>query len=103
IAFSVINACSPNTFHPNPERMRPTNGLIAIMQLPVADGDHQAEYFHLLLSILDELRTNLDADLCDIKRNLIKNKKLYEMQKDIESFEQSCVALIQNDYQRHHT
>lgn len=103
IAFSVINIRPPNTFVPNPEEMPPTNGLIAIMQLPVADGDNQTEYFHLLLSVLDELRTNLDAELCDVNRQLMKNKTLYQMQKEVESFEQSYAALIQNDYQRSHT
>lgn len=103
IAFSIINMRSPNTFNPNPEQMSPTNGLAAIMQLPIGDGDNQSQYFHLLLSVIDELRANLDADLCDINRNLMKNKKLYEMQKDVERFEQSYAALIQNDYQRNNT
>lgn len=103
IAFSVINRQSSNTFDPNPETMKPTNGLIAIMQLPVADGDHQSEYFHLLLSLLDELCNNLDADLCDLNNNLIRDKKLYDIQKSIESFEQSYLAFIQNDYQRSHS
>lgn len=99
IAFSIINIRSPYKFNQNPQAMHPTNGLMAVMQLPVADGDHQVEYFHLLLSVLDELRTNLDADLCDTNRNPLKNQSLYEMQKDIELFEQSYTAKIQHDYQ----
>lgn len=99
IAFSIINIRRPSTFDQNPQTMRPTNGLMAVMQLPIADGDQQTEYFHLLLSVLDELRTNLDALLCDSKRHPLKNSKLYAMQKDIEAFEHSYAALIQNDYQ----
>ena len=102
IAFSVINMRTPNAF-PDPESMRPTNGLVAIMQLPIGDGDNQVKYFHLLLSVLDEIQENLEAELCDLNRNLMKNKKLYEIQKDIENFEQSYAALIQNDYQRNHS
>lgn len=102
IAFSVINGRPPNTFHSEPDKMLPTGVLIAIMQLPVADGDHQVNHFHRLLSVLDELCTSLDADLCDVHKNLIKNKKLYEMQKEIETFEQSYTALIQNDYRQSH-
>lgn len=98
IAFSVINSRAPYKFNQNPQYMRPTNGLLAVMQLPIADGDNQVGYFHLLLSILDELRTNLDAELCDMNRNPLKNQKLYDMQKDIELFEQSYTAKIQHDY-----
>lgn len=100
IAFSVINIRRPNTFDPNPQVMHPTNGLMAVMQLPIADGDNQTEYFHLLLSILDELRGNLDGLLCDVNRQPLKNSKLYAMQKEIELFEQHYSAAIQNDYQR---
>lgn len=102
IAFSVINGRAPNTFHSEPDKMPPTGALIAIMQLPIGDGDNQVKHFHLLLSVLDELCTSLDADLCDVHKNLIKNKKLYEMQKEIETFEQSYTALIQNDYRQSH-
>lgn len=99
IAFSIINSRSPYQFSQNPQHMRPTNGLMAIMQLPISDGDNQVDYFHLLLSVLDELRTNLDAELCDANRNPLKNHKLYDMQKDIELFEQSYTNTIQHDYQ----
>lgn len=102
VAFSVINIRPPHTFHADPEKLQPTNGLVAIMQLPVADGDNQVQYFHLLLSVLSDLCSSLDADLCDIHKNLMINRKLYEIQKDIETFEQSYTALIQNDYQRNH-
>ncbi|PID64495.1 MAG: hypothetical protein CR963_00525 [Gammaproteobacteria bacterium] len=98
IAFSIINSRSPYKFSQNPQQMHPTNGLMAVMQLPVADGDHQVEYFHLLLSVLDELRTNLDAELCDVNRNPLKNHNLYEIQKDIELFEQTYTATLQHDY-----
>lgn len=100
IAFSVINMRKPHTFMVSPEHMPPTNGVIAIMQLPIADGDQQSEYFHLLLSVLDDLRSELDAELCDLNRNLVNNNKLYELQKEVESFEQSYLTLIQNDYQQ---
>lgn len=99
IAFSVINIRSPYNFNPNPQEMPPTKGLVALMQLPVADGDNQTDYFHLLLSVLDELRTNLDAELCDDNSRQLNNKQLYEMQKDIELFEQSYLNKIQHDYQ----
>ncbi len=103
IAFSIINGRPPNTFESDPKKMSPTSTLIAVMQLPVGDGDNQVQYFHLLRSVLDELCNKLDADLCDIHKNLIKDKKFYEMQKEIETFEQSYTALIQNDYrQKHH-
>ncbi|PID64923.1 MAG: hypothetical protein CR977_02755 [Gammaproteobacteria bacterium] len=98
IAFSIINSRSPYTFSQNPQQMHPTNGLMAVMQLPVADGDNQVEYFHLLLSVLDELRTNLDAELCDVNRNPLKNHNLYDIQKDIELFEQTYTATLQHDY-----
>lgn len=100
IGFSIIDVRQPHFFPKNPQEMRPTNGLIAIMQLPVADGDHQVEYFHLLLSVLDELRANLEAELCDNKRRPLKNQQLFAMQKEIEQFEQSYTNKIQHDYQR---
>lgn len=102
IAFSVINIRSPYKFSPNPREMHPTNGLVAVMQLPIADGDHQVDYFHLMLSVLDELRTNLNAELCDSNRIRLQNRQLYEMQKDIEKFELSYTTKIQNDYQHRH-
>ncbi len=98
IAFSVINHRAPFIFSADPEQMYPTNGLSAVMQLPVADGDHQVEYFHLLLSVLDEMRTHLEAELCDHKRSQLKNHQLYNMQKDIELFEQNYINMIQNGY-----
>lgn len=100
IAFSIINIRPPHAFSPTPQEMPPTNGLIAIMQLPVADGDHQVEQFHLMLSALDELRANLDAELCDSRRKPLKNHQLYDMQKEIELFEQSYTSKIQHDYQQ---
>lgn len=98
LVFSVANYRKPYRFSQNPQEMHPTNGLMAIMQLPIGDGDQQVGYFHLLLSVLDELRTNLDAELCNVNRRLLQNSQLYELQKDIETFEQSYAAMIQNDY-----
>lgn len=101
IAFSIIDIRKPHYFPEDPQAMRSTNGLVAIMQLPIADGDGQVNYFHLLLSVLDELRTNLDAELCDRRRNPLKSQHLYAMQKEIELFEQSYTSKIQHDYQTH--
>lgn len=98
-AFSVINIRSPYKFSPNPHEMPSTNGLVAVMQLPVADGDYQIGHFHLLLSVLDELRTNLDAELCNQNRRPLNNKQLLEIQKNVEAFEQSYTNKIQHDYQ----
>ncbi len=98
IAFSIIDIRKPHYFPEDPQAMRSTNGLVAIMQLPIADGDGQVNYFHLLLSVLDE---NLDAELCDRRRNPLKSQHLYAMQKEIELFEQSYTSKIQHDYQTH--
>ncbi|MBS9777454.1 MAG: hypothetical protein KGV50_01705 [Gammaproteobacteria bacterium] len=100
IAFSIINMRPPNTFNKEPESLPKTNGIIAVMQLPIGDGDNQIQYFNLLISILDELKATLNGELCDLNRNLLKNKTLYKVQKEIEAFEQSYTAIIQNDYQR---
>ncbi len=102
IAFSIINGRSPNTFAADPKKMSPTSVLIAVMQLPVGDGDSQVQYFHLLRSVLDEVCTSLGADLCDVYKNLVNDKRLYDMQKEIEDFEQKYTALIQNDYRQKH-
>lgn len=98
IAFSVINQRRPYRFSYNPQEMASTNGLMAVMQLPIADGDQQVDYFHLLLSVLDELRNNLDAELCNANRRPLQNNQLYALQKDIETFEQNYAAAIQNAY-----
>lgn len=100
LVFSVANHRKPYQFKKNPQEMPPTNGLMAVMQLPIGDGDQQTKYFHLLLSILDELRTNLDAQLCSASRQPLQNSQLYQLQKDIETFEQNYATMIQNDYQR---
>ncbi|MPV86449.1 cell division protein ZipA C-terminal FtsZ-binding domain-containing protein [Ostreibacterium oceani] len=102
IAFTIINTKPPYTFDENPAAMRPTDGVKAVMQLPILDGYRQSEYFYLMLSVLDELRENLGAQLCDENRNLLKNQKLHEIQQAIESFEMSCAAMLQNDYQQRH-
>ncbi len=99
IAFTVINIRAPYVFSTDPKQMSPTNGLVAIMQLPVADGDHQVDYFHLLLSVLDELHTLLDAELCDYNQKLLNNHQLYDMQRHVEYFEQNYNNTIQYDYQ----
>lgn len=98
IAFSMLNIRHPGTFEVDPNQLKPTNGVLVVMQLPLLDGYNQSKYFHLLLSILEELRVGLDAILCDAHRKSLKNDMLYEMQNDIELFEQQYAALIQNDY-----
>lgn len=100
VVFSVVNHKKPHRFSQDPKAMYPTNGLMAVMQLPIGDGDQQVGYFHLLLSVLDELRSNLDAELCTINRRLLQNSQLYELQQEIETFEQSYASMIQNDYHR---
>ncbi|PIE46100.1 MAG: hypothetical protein CSA45_00825 [Gammaproteobacteria bacterium] len=99
IAFRIVNIKKPYTFDKNPQNMRSTNGIVAVMDFPVGDGDNQVAYFHLLLSVLDEICTNLNATLCDMNRNPIRDQKLYAIQEEIESFEQNYLSLIQNDYQ----
>lgn len=100
VAFSLINIRQPYTFDITEKNTRLTSGLRAVLKLPVADGDQQTSYFHLLLSVMEELGTHLNADLCDANRHPMKDSKLYDMQKEIESFEQSYATLIQNGYQR---
>ncbi len=102
IAFSIINGRPPNTFDSDPKTMHPTSVLIAVMQLPIGDGDHQVQHFHLLRSVLTELCAKLNADLCDVHKNLMKDKKFFEIQKEIETFEQRYTSLIQNDYRQQH-
>lgn len=102
IAFKVVNIKRPHTFDGTPEKMRPTNGLMAVMNLPVGDGDKQLSYFQLMLSVLDEVRERLGAELCDLNRIPLRNSKLYDIQKEIEQFEQTYQTLIQNDYRRNH-
>lgn len=102
IAFRIVNIRRPHTFDGHPEEMRPTNGLMAVMELPVADGDNQLSYFQLMLSVLDELCERLGAELCNVNRVPLKNKTLYKIKKAIEQFEQSYQTLIQNDYRRNH-
>ncbi len=102
IAFSIINGRPPNTFSSDPKTMPPTSVLIAVMQLPIGDGDNQVQHFLLLRSVLDEACAQLDADLCDIHKNLMNDKKFFALQKEVETFEQSYTALIQNDYRQHH-
>ncbi len=100
IAFSIINIRRPGTFEADPAQLRQTNGVLAAMQLPLQDGHNQTQYFHLLLSVLEELRVGLDALLCDSVRKPIKNDKLYELQGEIERFEQQYCTLIQNEYRQ---
>lgn len=98
VAFSILNIRHPGVFAADPNQMRPTNGVLAVMQLPLADGYNQVKYFHLLLSILEELRMGLDAILSDGHRKALRNNMLYDIQNEIERFEQQYSALIQNDY-----
>ncbi len=100
IAFRVVNMRRPHTFDKDPSKTVLTNGLLVLMDLPLGNGDNQVDYFHLLLSVLDELHTKLDATLCDENRKPLNNKRLYEIQRDIELFEQKYTNIIQNDYQR---
>lgn len=102
VAFSLINVRKPYIFDIAEKNTRFTSGLRAVLKLPVADGDQQSNYFHLLLSVLEELGSHLDAELCDANRHPMKDNKLYEIQKEIESFEQSYATLIQNGYQQNH-
>lgn len=101
VAFSLLSIRKPYTFDINEQNSRLTSGVRAVLNLPVADGDQQNSYFHLLLSVMEELGAGLEADLCDANRNPMKDTKLYEIQKEIDSFEQSYTTLIQNGYQRH--
>lgn len=100
VAFSLINIRHPYTFNVVEKNRHTTNGLRAILKLPIADGDQQTKYFHLLLSVMEELASRLNAEICDANRHPMKDSKLYEMQKEIESFEQSYASLIQNGYQQ---
>ncbi len=100
VAFSVINIRPPYIFSQDPYEMPPTNGLVAVMQLPVADGDDQVNYFHLLLSVVDKLRANLEGELCDAHRHPLSNQQLYQMQKEIDAFELEYINALQHVYQR---
>lgn|GEM_PF-4574274 len=100
LLFRVVNSRQPHIFADSDKNVRPTNGLLVVMDFPVADGDQQVAYFNLLLSIVDEMREKLNAELCDINRSMLKNVALYQMKKEIEQFEQHYQAVIQHDYQR---
>ncbi len=102
IAFSVANYNKPHAFNKDYSKVRPTSGVLAILSLPVLDGTNQSKYFHLFLSVLEELKDMLGLEICTRSKKPINDQIIYDLKKQVNKFEDNYTKVIQDEFDNQH-
>lgn len=89
VAFSLVNYHHHKLwqFSEDPSKIQPSTGLVAIMQLPIANGDKQVDYFNLMVATISKICQRLDGELHDVNGELLRTIDLQHYQQEVADFE----------------